>query len=61
MKTRNKIQFIAVHVLLVSTNGAFAHDGHGLKGIHWHATDVWGFIALAALVATAIWLSRGDK
>lgn len=38
--------------------GAFAHEGHGLAGTHWHATDVWGFVAFAALVAVAVWLSR---
>jgi hypothetical protein len=37
----------------------FAHDGHGLTGVHWHATDVWGFVAVAALVGVAIWFSRG--
>ena len=35
-----------------------AHDGHGLSGVHWHATDVWGFVALGLLVAVAVWLSR---
>ena len=28
---------------------------------HWHATDVWGFIAAGAALALAIWLSRGGK
>ena len=37
---------------------AFAHDGHGLAGIHWHATDTWGFVAVTAMIAVAIWLSR---
>ena len=36
----------------------FAHDGHGPAGTHWHATDVWGFVAVAAMVAVAVWLSR---
>jgi hypothetical protein len=35
-----------------------AHDGHGLFGSHWHATDALGFVGVAALVGVAIWLSR---
>jgi hypothetical protein len=38
-----------------------AHDGHGLTGSHWHASDSWGFLALAALVAVAVWASRNDR
>ena len=37
---------------------AFAHEGHGLFGSHWHATDVLGFVGAAAAVAVAIWLSK---
>jgi hypothetical protein len=37
---------------------AHAHDGHGLLGTHWHATDALGFVAVAALIAAAIWLGR---
>ena len=40
---------------------AMAHDGHGLGGSHWHATDVGGFVAVAAVIGLAIWFSRGDK
>ena len=41
---------------------AFAHDGHGLLGSHWHATDVMGFVAAGAVVALLVWLSgRGGK
>ena len=40
---------------------AMAHDGHGLAGTHWHATDVWGFAAAAGVIALAVWLSRGGK
>jgi len=28
---------------------------------HWHATDAWGLMAMAAVLAVAIWLSGGDK
>ncbi|MFN4359456.1 MAG: hypothetical protein ACK4F4_01890 [Hylemonella sp.] len=37
---------------------AQAHEGHGLGGAHWHATDVLGFIAVAVLVGVAIWTLR---
>ena len=40
---------------------AWAHEGHGMPGFaHWHASDVLGFVALAAVVAAAIWF-RGGK
>lgn len=32
-----------------------------MAGTHWHATDVWGFVAVAGVLALAIWLSRGGK
>ena len=32
-----------------------------MAGGHWHATDAWGFVAVAGVLAVAIWLSRGDK
>ena len=38
---------------------AAAHEGHGLEAPHWHATDAWGFVALAIVVAAAaIWRRR---
>ena len=37
---------------------ASAHDGHGLSGSHWHATDVWGLVALAAVLAAVVWHQR---
>jgi hypothetical protein len=45
-------------VLLVPT-WALAHDGHGLSGLHWHASDTWGFVVVVALAAAAVWISRG--
>ncbi|MDO9147188.1 MAG: hypothetical protein Q7U52_05905 [Hydrogenophaga sp.] len=41
-----------------STLPALAHDGHGLLGSHWHATDALGFLAAAGLIALAVWLSK---
>jgi hypothetical protein len=39
---------------------AAAHEGHGQTGFHWHATDVWGFIALAVVAGAALWF-QGRK
>ncbi|MSQ76224.1 MAG: hypothetical protein EXR34_10745 [Rhodoferax sp.] len=47
--------------LALTSHLAWAHNGHGLTGSHWHATDVGGFLALAALVALAVCLSRHGK
>lgn len=46
---------------LAAASAALAHEGHGLDGPHWHATDAWGFVAVGALVALAVWLSRRGK
>ena len=50
--------FIAACAGITGATAVFAHDGHGLTGTHWHTTDVWGFIAVAAMLAVAVWLSR---
>ncbi|MFP8778797.1 hypothetical protein [Hydrogenophaga sp. RWCD_12] len=42
----------------LTTLPALAHEGHGMFGSHWHATDVLGFVALAGLVAVAVWMSK---
>ena len=44
--------------LASSALAAQAHEGHGLFGSHWHATDALGFVAAAALVVVAIWMFR---
>ena len=36
----------------------WAHEGHGLWGSHWHATDVLGFVVAAALVAVAVYFGK---
>jgi hypothetical protein len=41
---------------------AWAHEGHGMPGVaHWHDTDAWGFIAMAALAAATYNWFKGDK
>lgn len=42
----------------LATTPALAHEGHGLFGTHWHASDAWGFVLLAVLVALGVWSSR---
>jgi hypothetical protein len=38
---------------------AAAHEGHGVPGAaHWHATDAWGFLALAVVLGL-LWWQRG--
>ncbi|MBC5783884.1 hypothetical protein H8N03_13085 [Ramlibacter sp. USB13] len=47
--------------LLALASGVHAHPGHGIsEPWHWHASDTWGFLLVAALAALAIWLSRGE-
>lgn len=49
---------IALSPLLASPGASFAHEGHGIGASHWHASDLWGFVAIAALAAVAVWQSR---
>lgn len=58
MRQHFTIKLVAAYPGILVTTAAFAHEGHGLTGVHWHATDTWGFVAVAAMVAVAIWLSR---
>ena len=48
-------------VAAFATLPALAHDGHGLFGSHWHATDALGFVGVGLLVGLAVWLSKGGK
>ena len=44
--------------LVSAAFAAHAHEGHGLLGSHWHPTDALGFVAVAGLIALAVWFSR---
>jgi len=55
------LQLLAAITLTSTSSLALAHENHGLHGSHWHATDVWGFVALGGAIAVALWLSRGGK
>ncbi len=57
----NATFLVATYAVLTGAGTAFAHDGHGLAGSHWHATDVWGFVVVGGLAAVAIWVSRKNK
>ena len=37
---------------------AFAHDGHGPEGVHWHATDAWGCVVVGVALAATLWFGR---
>jgi len=41
--------------LLALPAAALAHEGHGLAGTHWHATDPFGYIVLGIAVAAVTW------
>jgi len=60
MKTPTTRPLVAA-VLALAALPALAHDGHGLTGGHWHATDAWGLVGLAIALAAAVWLTRGGK
>ena len=59
MTPRRLLQLPSALLLSAWAAAASAHDGHGLAGSHWHATDTWGLLAVATLAALALWLSRG--
>ena len=60
MWTRSKPLCMAAAAFALAAP-ALAHDGHGLFGSHWHVSDAWGFVALASVVAVALFLSRSGK
>jgi hypothetical protein len=61
MRTTFTTKLIAAQAIYTSINTAFAHDGHHMQGSHWHASDAFGFAALAAAIALALWFSKGGK
>jgi hypothetical protein len=52
-------KLLAATSLTGAASLAAAHGGHGLAFAHWHATDVWGFVALGAVAALIFWIRRG--
>jgi hypothetical protein len=49
----------ALSALSLAAGSAAAHEGHGLEGAHWHATDAWGWLILGVGVALLVWMRRG--
>jgi hypothetical protein len=47
-------------VLLLASGWAAAHEGHGLAGAHWHASDLFGLAFALAAGAGMVWW-RGRK
>lgn len=55
-KMQKKLSAIALMTLLPTL--AAAHEGHGMEGAHWHATDVWGFVVAGLVAAALFWYIR---
>ena len=49
-------KLIAAGASLALPTFAMAHDGHGVSGLHWHASDTVGFVVLAIVAAASLWL-----
>jgi hypothetical protein len=49
---------LATFTATLAAVAAHAHDGHGLAGTHWHASDTVGFVVLALVVAALVWAAR---
>ena len=52
MRTMMKTAWLSLLALPAAT---FAHNGHGMVGGHWHATDSFGYIVLGIAVAAVTW------
>jgi predicted alpha/beta hydrolase len=55
------IKLIAIQAIITPATSIFAHDGHNLQGSHWHASDAFGFVILAAAIGLTLWFGRGGK
>ncbi|WP_156385374.1 hypothetical protein [Ramlibacter sp. Leaf400] len=47
--------------LLLCAPAAWAHEGHGLPGSHWHASDAFGLLLVGGLGALVIYWLFGGK
>ncbi len=55
-------RFIFLLFPTIATALAQAHEGHGIEGAsHYHATDVWGFVAIAIVAAVVWWFTGRHK
>ena len=58
MPHRSSLPRATFAIGLLAAAPAFAHDGHGFAGSHWHASDTFGLLLVGALAVAAWWLSR---
>ena len=62
MTSRLLLRLISLFALLACTVPTWAHEGHGMDDAsHYHATDVWGFVVMAALMAVVWWFTGRGK
>jgi hypothetical protein len=54
-------KLIAIQAIITTATSIHAHDGHSLTSSHWHASDVFGFVILAAAISLTLWFGRGGK
>ena len=54
------LRHLSLVLFSAAATSAQAHVGHGAAEFHWHASDTWGFLMVAALAVAAIWFSRGE-
>ncbi len=48
-----------IFLVLLMPAWVTAHEGHGIEGAsHYHATDVWGFVAFVGVIAVMWWMGR---
>jgi hypothetical protein len=60
MTTNTFMKTIILIAACALSTGASAHNGHGMLGFHWHATDTLGFILGLNVVAAIGWfIGRG--
>jgi hypothetical protein len=55
------MKLIAIQAIITPATSIYAHDGHSLTSSHWHASDVFGFVILAAAISLTLWFGRGGK
>ena len=49
---------LAALAAALAAGAAAAHDGHGVEGAHWHATDAVGFLLVGVVAAGIAWWMR---
>lgn len=56
---RTTMKHFSLIALALSALPAWAHPGHGAgAGLHWHAVDAIGPLALVVAVAAGLWWAR---